>query len=153
MKLKHIDNYAKAAPLLAVSGILILIYFLVPSDSKTSLYVSAVLGFIGMSLLIYSAGTQSGEIVENNYSGIGYTKKEDGSCQPEILNPHETRKGIDGVKTAYSPEVFKIRNGVKAIITPEGEVKETTLIGKIANVGYTSELQADKCWEPLYNAI
>ncbi|MGI6342390.1 MAG: hypothetical protein ACOXZ9_05370 [Bacteroidales bacterium] len=141
MKFKHIDNYAKAAPLLAISGILILKYFLVPSDSKTTLYVSAILGFIAMLLLIYTAETQSGEIVENNYSGVGHTKKEDGSCQPEILNPHETRKGIDGVKTPYSPDVFKIRNGIKAIITPEGKVKETTFIGKIANIGYTKKIK------------
>ncbi|MGB4655412.1 MAG: hypothetical protein WBH98_08275 [Bacteroidales bacterium] len=136
MKLKHIDNYSIAF----VLGLLWLCNIVVLNRSKVFMYSFMIIPVLIIIIALYAYLFQSGEIVENNYSGIGYTKKEDGSCQPEVLKPYETRKGIDGVKTPYNTEkVFKICNGIKARITPTGKVEETTLLGKIANIGYTKK--------------
>ncbi|MGI6342389.1 MAG: hypothetical protein ACOXZ9_05365 [Bacteroidales bacterium] len=140
MKFKHIDNYTKGL----IIGALGVIIMFAPGLLGVKPYFSVGMALCVTALILmgYTYWFKSGEIVENNYLGTGYTKKEDGSCQPEILKPHETRKGIDGVKTPYNTEkVFKICNGIKARITPTGKVEETTLLGKIANVGYTNKFK------------
>ncbi|MGB4655413.1 MAG: hypothetical protein WBH98_08280 [Bacteroidales bacterium] len=135
MNFKHIDNYAYSVFFLVLFVISLWL-------GKISVHFDNLTILIALFLLlsaVFTLKVKSGEIVENNYCGIAYTKKTKSIDEPEILTPHETRKGIVGVITPYRQEVFIIRNGIKVKIMPNGEIKETTLIGKFMNTGYKTK--------------
>ena len=132
MKLKYVDNYTWAL-LIIVAGLII-------SLKSNKLWIPGViLGIYGFLLIGYTRWKGTGHIVENDFTGEVAIKRESGSNEPEIIPVGSLISGIDGAATDFNHnEVYKIRNGIKVKIMQSGEIRETTLLARLMNTGYTS---------------
>ena len=137
MKLKYVDNYTWAMILLIIG--IILFYGGFNKESKPIIITGSFIALTAIIISMKSALYGTGEIVKNDYHGEVAIKRESGSNEPEIIPVGSLISGIDGAATDFNHnEVYKIRNGIKVKIMQSGEIRETTLLARLMNTGYTS---------------
>ena len=101
----------------------------------------AFFGLSGLTLFIIAA-YMSGKIVENEFDEDIYIKEEDKENEllPALkINKYNTVERLDGIATAYSDKVYKVKNGIYVRIDKDGNVIPTSFISRWINSGWKSK--------------
>lgn len=152
--MKKIDNYTWSLVLLIVALVAIAVGF--KSGKKEAVYGGLALWVVSAGFVAYTYGRSSGQVVENNYENNTKVLPEKWKEDCYFINKGEKATNLDGLNTFIKTnQVYKVSNGVKVQIDKDGNIKPTTIIGKLANSkgGWRSDLNQEKNkehWKCLY---